>query len=637
MSSNDPELPADVTRILEFVRKQLNLPDNASVEDVYTRAVQILVAFPNDTWNEEMDPLRRPASRAVQLLRDYLPTPLSRSLTSVAGRIQKLSPVLEIDIQSDIASPTETWSALETPRETQIEIRVQGVERFTPRVVYPFSAEVRVWGGSAAILKHRHFESRETVLVYRQYLPRLRPAIDIAVLVQGSITRLSVTCFPLELAQPSEEYELVILVGYTGKVFLCTILPWTPHSERYFGFYEDHHRFRDTAAAAPALAEPAEGPPPTVGAPPAAEPAEVHSRPVPSVAWDAPRIRVRRSPSAWKLPTPPDVSIEKRGTKRRVWFGTNRATRVLSDVSPGFSGKRGSKVTFGYCDVWIPESHRRGEVGHPLWWRILHRVDDRLKIRGIATLPDTEYWERLQEELRKIPENERHAVVFLHGYNVSFAEAAIRSAQFGSDLGIPLMSFFSWPSRGKTGAYIPDTASIEASEGAIAEYLGHFASLHELSSIHVIAHSMGNRGLLRAFDRIVRDSAKHTRARFNQIILAAPDVDRELFQQLATCYSSVARRTTLYVSERDHAVAGSRWLHQNDRVGYAPPVTCVPGIDTVNVTGVDLSLLGHGYVAAAKEVLWDMHQLLVSDLPPNRRMGLREANQGSEKYWQIRR
>ena len=65
------------------------------------------------------------------------------------------------------------------------------------------------------------------------------------------------------------------------------------------------------------------------------------------------------------------------------------------------------------------------------------------------------------------------------------------------------MAFYSWPSLGTTIGYTADEATIEASEPFIAEFLARFAAESGARHIHIIAHSMGNRGLLRAFHRIV--------------------------------------------------------------------------------------------------------------------------------------
>lgn len=104
---------------------------------------------------------------------------------------------------------------------------------------------------------------------------------------------------------------------------------------------------------------------------------------------------------------------------------------------------------------------------------------------------------------------ERDAVIFVHGYNVSFEEAALRAAQLGFDLGIAgVMAFYSWPSKGSLKGYPADEASIEASEGFIADFLTRMASQSGAARVHIIAHSMGNRGLLRAIDRIASTAAK---------------------------------------------------------------------------------------------------------------------------------
>ena len=61
------------------------------------------------------------------------------------------------------------------------------------------------------------------------------------------------------------------------------------------------------------------------------------------------------------------------------------------------------------------------------------------------------------------------------------------------------MAFYSWPSLGTTLGYTADEATIEASEPFITEFLSRFAAESGARRIHIIAHSMGNRGLLRRF------------------------------------------------------------------------------------------------------------------------------------------
>jgi len=342
-----------------------------------------------------------------------------------------------------------------------------------------------------------------------------------------------------------------------------------------------------------------------------------------------------------------DVTFGDLGSKRghggsgnepriyRVWFGTNRKPGV-DDRRLTFTGERESAtVHYGTCTVSIPRSHKFGSIGSSFFKRLLTLRDDRLTIREIKRTDENGFWSGIQKELALWAPDERHALVYIHGYNVSFEEAAIRAAQIGFDLKVSgVTSFFSWPSQGSLEGYPADAASIEASESAISKFLVDFAQHVAPERVHVIAHSMGNRGLLRAMQRIHADAERRSKIKFGQIFLAAPDIDADLFNDLARLYTSLCRRTTLYASPGDKAVALSRWLHGAPRAGFTPPVTVVSGIDTIEVPDFDLDALGHGYYAEAAGVLNDMFHLLRSDSPPEKRQRLQAAHRADGKlYW----
>jgi esterase/lipase superfamily enzyme len=231
---------------------------------------------------------------------------------------------------------------------------------------------------------------------------------------------------------------------------------------------------------------------------------------------------------------------------------------------------------------------------------------------------------------------EPHALFFLHGYNVSFEDAAIRAAQLGCDLAVPgATAFFSWPSRGSVVAYPADEASIEASERAITEFLVDFADQVRNAQIHVIAHSMGNRGLLRALQRIAANAETRGKVQFGQIFLAAPDVDRDLFLDLAHLYPQHGKRTTLYASRHDLPVHLSAKLHDAPRAGYFEPYTIVPGVDTIAVPDFDVDLLGHSYFAQAEALLYDMFDLMRRNAAPDHRQRISQATHKSQSFWKL--
>ena len=135
-------------------------------------------------------------------------------------------------------------------------------------------------------------------------------------------------------------------------------------------------------------------------------------------------------------------------------------------------------------------------------------------------------------------------------------------------------------------------------------------------------------------ERIQSEVEHRTAAKFGQVFLAAPDVDADLFCQLAAASPLLTQRTTLYVSPRDKALRLSRWLHGAPRAGFTPPVTCVAGIDTVEIPDFDLDILGHSYFAKAAGVLSDMFILLRHNSPPNERQRLSEASRpDGAAYW----
>ena len=322
---------------------------------------------------------------------------------------------------------------------------------------------------------------------------------------------------------------------------------------------------------------------------------------------------------------------EAEGYQVTVWFGSNRALNRAGK----FIGERGNQVRYGRCKVFIPSNHQIGSTGS-IWLKRIFRGDDRIKVTATETLTDELFWTEIGRELRSIKIPHRHALVFLHGYCVKFEDAARRTAQIKADLGYHgPAAFFSWPSRGAILGYAGDRAAIEASEAEIRQFLVDFSTRTGAEAVHIIAHSMGNQGLLRVMDAIAHDAAASARVRFGQIILAAPDVDRKVFTELASAYVRLSKRSTLYVSENDRPVGWSARGHRFDRVGKAPPVTVVPGIDTINVSKVNLGLLGHSYVAELRTILTDIYSLLTTNTPPHKQFGLHQIDGPEGSHWEF--
>jgi len=168
----------------------------------------------------------------------------------------------------------------------------------------------------------------------------------------------------------------------------------------------------------------------------------------------------------------------------------------------------------------------------------------------------------------------------------------------------------------------------------LKEFLLGVAKKSGAENVHLIAHSMGNRALTSALERLafeLRDDARL----FREVILTAPDIDAEVFRRdLAPAITRTADRVTLYASSNDEALAASKQFHGYPRAGdTGGNLVVVPGIDTVDVSAVDTSLLGHSYYGDNDTVLADLFELLQEAKPPQSRSGLHLMRLGQLRYW----
>jgi esterase/lipase superfamily enzyme len=332
----------------------------------------------------------------------------------------------------------------------------------------------------------------------------------------------------------------------------------------------------------------------------------------------------------------PVIEHTDKGRKVRVWYGTNRAFRDPADPSKGFANARESDPSVLHvgsviCDV--PNSRPVGTTGSGWLARTIKGEDDRIKIEKLWIEEEELFFRQIARRLELAPDSQRSIVIYIHGYKNSFESAALRAAQLAVDLNVPgLTAFYSWPSMDAISEYNADEAAVETAEKHLKHFLVRMAKDTNASKVHLIAHSMGNRVLARVMQRIVSEPETKD-LKFGQIILAAPDIDSQVFFDLAQAYPKLSERTTLYVSQKDKALEASAWTHSYPRAGYAPPVVVMPPIDTIEVTNIDVSILGHGYVAEAEQVLFDIAMLLRSDTPPQQRPRLKPADYQGKPFW----
>ena len=124
--------------------------------------------------------------------------------------------------------------------------------------------------------------------------------------------------------------------------------------------------------------------------------------------------------------------------------------------------------------------------------------------------------------------------------------------------------------------------------------------------------------------------------------MAAPDIDTEVFiNDLAPKLVDASRNTTLYASSNDKALQTSREVHGGyPRAGDAGEhLIILPGIDTIDASGVDTSFLGHSYFAEAGSILRDIKELVGLSKPAAQRTFLLPKKRRVDKqtYFVVRK
>lgn len=233
--------------------------------------------------------------------------------------------------------------------------------------------------------------------------------------------------------------------------------------------------------------------------------------------------------------------------------------------------------------------------------------------------------------------------MYVHGFNNSFADACRRTAQIAHDLrhfkGVPIM--FDWASVGSASprAYYADGVTVDWSVPHFERFLTMIASETGAETVHVIAHSMGSRLVAAALESLAKKGQPP--ARLGQLVFAAADVDAATFEhRYVPAFKRFVKRITSYVSSGDEALRVARKAALYARAGEAgTDIVLVDGVDTIDVSPIDTSLLGHDYLATGK-VFRDLFALLTRGAPPDERCGtprcyFETVAKANLRYWRF--
>lgn len=373
-----------------------------------------------------------------------------------------------------------------------------------------------------------------------------------------------------------------------------------------------------------------------------APPPQKAAQPQPPPAPEPPRPSAAQGPSS-RAETTPAPPVPRPGEPAArdvdwdvvpVFYGTDRG-RKDDAKRVTYTSDRGRRLELGRALVTVPKAHQVPNIERPFAIRVPYfqvtvyesseDPKQHFTIKEISTLSADDFVTQSRERILGGRAFKDQAIVFVHGYNTDFDFALYRTAQMAYDLRFDGATFlYSWPSAGDFTGYVYDRESSEQAEPYLRDFLDMVMRDTGARSVSVIAHSMGNLPLLRVLQALGPKLPNDVR--LNQIILAAPDVDRDVFLNLASSIKPYGRGVTMYCSSNDKAMQVARRVaggipRAGDVAAEGPVV--MDGIDTIDVsaTSTEYLALNHSSYAESSALLNDIGLLLqTGERPPDARV-----------------
>ncbi|WP_336279208.1 alpha/beta hydrolase [Bartonella sp. CB175] len=247
-----------------------------------------------------------------------------------------------------------------------------------------------------------------------------------------------------------------------------------------------------------------------------------------------------------------------------VYVATSR--RMQNNYSQPYGAERSSKVHYNRVDVGIPQQHVKGVVETNAYKPTNDKYFAAVALQKYDN--KEQFKEQLNAALAKKPKGRREIFLFIHGYNNNFADGTFRTAQLTYDYSLNVVTVhYSWPSAGSIPLYIYDRDSANFARDGLIELLTLISETNA-DQISVIAHSMGNFVTMEAFRTLALQGKYRPIQRITSFLMAAPDIDLDVFERQLNDIKQLPRPTAILVSRADKALAVSgRLTGGHPRVG----------------------------------------------------------------------
>ncbi len=285
------------------------------------------------------------------------------------------------------------------------------------------------------------------------------------------------------------------------------------------------------------------------------------------------------------LPTTSSSGAEPRAIVP-IYVATTRARS--GNLSLPYSAERSKTLNFAKLDIGIPQNHVPGRVEKSGRIPDPGRHFSARTYQPIAGRQD--FIRQLNVALSKRAPENREIFIFVHGYNNNFADSVFRNAQISYDYNIKSVSLhYAWPSGASIPLYVFDRDSALVGRRGLAETI-EIAAETNATRIIVVGHSMGAYVVTEALRDLALRGRTGTLKRLGGVVLAAPDIDVDVFLSQLDDIGDIPRPFTIIVSRRDRALGFSRRLAGgHPRVGSGSEVAVLQQreIAVIDVSDID--------------------------------------------------
>ncbi len=250
----------------------------------------------------------------------------------------------------------------------------------------------------------------------------------------------------------------------------------------------------------------------------------------------------------------------------RLHVATNREPDAKS---PGnFSNARSSRLSFARYVISVPPNHKPSAIE----LSAARPVDP---ARSFATLEFTPLPDlaagpaSLDENATAQGDDGGRVFVFVHGYNTNYAESVLRMAQLVADNPSGDRAvLFAWPSDGSLPGYVADKDAVTYSRDHLAQLLTMLGDDPQVREISLVAHSMGCWLTMETLRQLRLSGKDAVLERLDNVLLAAPDIDLDVFRAQAKALDRHDPPITVLTSPDDRALQfSSRLGGDRERLG----------------------------------------------------------------------